>query len=108
MNKIKYGTILIIACLVCMVLFSGCQPTPNTYNSEGDTTMNCYKIDDFESITIGESTYQEIYKIAPTESMRVTSYGGFLEYPTNDGNKIVIKFYGPELIVGSIEIVNNN
>ena len=62
-----------------------------------------YKIDDFQSIIIGESTYQDVYKITHSETMQVTSYGGFCECPTQSGGYIRIKFYGKELIVGAIE-----
>ena len=60
---------------------------------------------DFQSITVGESTFQDVYKIAPWEFLQTTSYGGFCEYPTHNGGCIRIKFYGKELLVGEIEEV---
>ncbi len=64
-----------------------------------------YSMEHFKSIIKGESTHHDVYRIAPTETMQVTSYGGFCEYPTHAGGTIRVKFYGPELIVGSIEEV---
>ena len=70
----------------------------------GDTVQNYYTKDDFETIIIGESTYHDVYEIAPDGVMQVTSYGGMCKYPAKDGYCINIKFYGSELVVGSIDV----
>ena len=62
-----------------------------------------YKKEDFQSIVIGESTFNDVYQIAPSESINITSYGGFCEYPMQNGGYVVIKFYGEDLIVAGIE-----
>jgi len=64
-----------------------------------------YRIEDFNSIVIGKSSYRDVYNLAPSESMQITSYGGFCEYPKQDGGYIRIKFYGADLVVGSVEDV---
>ncbi|MBP3685661.1 MAG: hypothetical protein J6J21_01380 [Clostridia bacterium] len=75
MKRITY--LIIVVCLVSMVLHSGCSSTSSTNGFTGESMKDYYKKEDFQSITIGESTYQDVYKIAPTESMQITSYGGF-------------------------------
>ena len=92
-------TLLVIVCLVSMVLYSGCSLTSSTNDFTGDY----YKKEDFQSITIGESTYQDVHKIAPAESIQITSYGGFCQYPMQNGGYVLIKFYGKHLIVGAVE-----
>ena len=64
-----------------------------------------YQKEDFQCIIIGKSTYQDVYKIAPTKSMQITSYGGICEYSMENGGRIRIKLYGKKLIVGAIEEV---
>lgn len=61
-------------------------------------------MDDFKTIKVGESTCQDVYEIAPLDSLMVTSYGAMCEYPTQDGRYICIKFYASELIVGLIKV----
>lgn len=65
-----------------------------------------YNKEDFQSIVTGKSTYQDVYNVAPSETMQVTSYGGVCEYPMQDGGCIRVKFYGKELIVGMIEEID--
>ena len=98
MKKMKSWTRFMVVCLGLIVLLSGCGLKP-----KDDGTY--YKKEDFQSITVGESTLQDVYEIAPKEVMQVTSYGGVCEYPMEDGGYIRIKFYGKELIVGEIEEV---
>ena len=62
-----------------------------------------YVIEDFKSISIGDSSFKDVYEIAPSNSIQITSYGGFCEYPTENGGFIRIKFQGEDLIVISIE-----
>lgn len=99
MKKMKSWTRFMVVCLGLIVLLSGCG---SKLKEDGDY----YKKEDFQSITVGESTLEDVYKIASTEVMQVTSYGGVCEYPMEDGGYIRIKFYGKELIVGEIEEVS--
>ena len=95
--------LILVLVAALMVLHSGCSSTSNTNGFTGESMKDYYKKEDFQSITIGESTYQDVYKIAPTESMQITSYGGFCQYPMQNGGYVRIKFYGKYLIVGAIE-----
>jgi hypothetical protein len=88
---------------VFLVLFSGCCPRSNINDFGEESMIEYYQKEDFQSIIIGESTFLDVYIVAPTESMQVTSYGGFCEYPMEDGGYVRIKFYGEDLIVGAIE-----
>jgi len=101
MKRINYWTIVV--CIVSMIWFSGCNSTSSTNNFTGESMRDYYKTEDFQSIIIGESTYKDVYQIAPTESMQITSYGGFCQYPMQNGGYVRIKFYGRYLIVGAIE-----
>lgn len=76
--------------------------------SDNETMKSYYTLDDFQSIVIGESTFQDVYDIAPSISLTTTSYGGFCEYPSADGKYIHIKFYGAEMIVGAIELTERS
>ncbi len=93
---------------ICIVLlmhigsFTGCGITVSNELSES-SMRKYYSKEDFESIIVGKSTFKDVFKIAPSPSMQATSYGGKCEYPAQDGGCICIKFYGKELIVGSIE-----
>ena len=69
----------------------------------GNNQDKTYSKEDFQSIVIGESTIKDVHKIAPRDVMSVTSFGGEYEYPTENGGKIRISFYGEDLVVGSIE-----
>ena len=101
MKRINYW--IIVVCLVSMVLTSGCNSISITNDFTGESMRDYYKKEDFQSITIGESTYQDVHKIAPTESMQITSYGGFCQYPMQNGGYVRITFYGKYLNVGAIE-----
>ena len=80
----------------------------NTIDFNEVSMKDYYQIEDFNSITIGESTYQDVYEIAPVKSMQTASYGGFCEYPMQNGGCIRIKFYGKNLIVGAIEEIHHS
>ena len=69
----------------------------------GNNQDKTYSKEDFQSIIIGESTFKDVYKIAPLGTMNVTSFGGECEYPTENGGIIRVCFYGEDLVVGSIE-----
>lgn len=108
MKRISNWIIFVTICLVFMILLIGCESTSSTSVSSDSNEVSMkdyYRKEDFQSITIGESTYQDVCNIAFTGSMQITSYGGFCEYPMQNGGYIRIKFYGKDLIVGAIEEV---
>ena len=107
-------TILFVALISITQLLSSCSSKENELNSSEEASVaseneaetsarDYYKKEDFQSITLGESTYQDVHKIAPIESMQITSYGGFCQYPMQNGGYVRIKFYGKHLIVGAVE-----
>lgn len=106
MQRTKHWTVVIFAWVAFIVLLSGCDSTSNANDSTGVIMREYYTTEDFQSIIIGESTYQDICQVAYTESMQITSYGGFCEYPLKNGGCIRIKFYGESLIVGAIEEIS--
>ena len=65
-----------------------------------------YSMEDFDSIVVEQSTYKDVYEIAPIDSIQITSYGGFCKFPKKDGGYIRIDFVGNELIVSKITEVN--
>ncbi len=96
----------ILPILIAISLFSGCRGQSNT-NATGEVLMQeYYKLEDFRWVTIGETNFQDVYKIATSESMQITSYGGVCEYPIYGGGYIRIKFYGKDLVVGSLEKID--
>lgn len=106
-------SMLIAMSLLLVILLVGCGSKSDIVDS--NDTLNesnledvYYTMDDFKSIIIGESTFQDVYNIAPNEQMRATSYGGLYEYPMQSGGYILIKFYGSDLIVGAVEEVSND
>ena len=102
-NNIIYS-VLIALFIAMMLLNTSCEQYSNP-NSNAEESMELYyTLDDFQSIIVGESTYQDVYDIAPTASVIITSYGGICEYPSSDGKHIYIKFYGAEMVVGAIEL----
>ncbi len=103
MKKAFAWKFFIVLCLILIFLLSGCEAMSNEEEYSGVYIKDYYDIEDFKSITIGESTFADVYKVATTEKMHVTSYGGFCEYPMQNGGYICIKFYGKDLIVGAIE-----
>lgn len=106
MKRISNWVILIVVFLAFMVLLIGCGSTSNTNDLSEVSMSDYYRKEDFKSITIGKSTYQDVYNIASPELMQITSYGGFCEYPMQNGGYVRIKFYGKDLIVGVIEEVS--
>jgi hypothetical protein len=103
MKRLFYGGIGLLIITIILIMTACGQKT--NHDSAGAFTKDYYSIEDFHAIIVGESTYDDVYDIAPTGTMQVTSYGGMCEYPAKDRGYIRIKFYGSELLVGSIEIV---
>ena len=73
-----YALIVFIACFVYIMCLVGCVTKTN----------------------------KNVYEIAPHESMQVTSYGGFCDYPLKNGGYIRVDFYGKDLIVGAVKEVS--
>ena len=101
----KYFAIVLVV-FIGFIVFFGCTTTSSVNGFAETPLKDYYEKEDFKFVVIGESTYQDVYKVAPTESMQITSYGGFCEYPMQNGGYIRIKFYTKELIVGAIEEVS--
>lgn len=106
MKRIYFVNIIMTICIMLVLLFVGCglplDSNVKDNNSSEVPMKNYYNKQDFKTIIIGKSKFEDVCVIAPTESMQVTSYGGFCDYPTQDGGYIRVKFYGKELIVGEI------
>lgn len=99
--------VLALTSMALLLSQIGCRNKPDN-NGSGEFYMReYYAIEDFESISIGNSSFKDVYEIAPIDSVQITSYGGFCEYPTKNGGCIRIKFQGKELTVISIEEENN-
>lgn len=108
MKKTSIQIILMMICLSLFALLVGCKANRNTNNSSEALLMDYYTKETFKSIIVGESTYRDVYVIAPTELMLVTSYGGLCEYPMKNGGYVRIKYYSEDLVVGSIEEVSES
>ena len=105
MRRIIFERVLVIMVLIFSLLSTSCQNTTNPIEESKVPMKEFYNKDDFQTVVIGESTYYDVYDIAPSIFMQVTSYGGFCEYPIQENECLRIKFYGKELIVGAIEVV---
>lgn len=105
MKKMRYWYIFVVIYTTFMILFAGCGSTSSTSNGalDGMNMKDYYSKEDFDSIIIGESVFQDVYNISAPESFQVTSYGGLCKYPMQSGGYIWIKFLGKELVVGAIE-----
>ena len=68
-----------------------------------------YTLEDFDFVVIGETTSEAVdEKIFSKHSCIVaaTSFGAVQSYPMKDGRYITIKYLGPDMVVGSIEITD--
>ncbi len=108
MKTLVWRRIGSIACIMIILILAACEQETYSKKLEDNAMIKYYSISDFEHIVEGESTYQDVYDIAPPESVQVTSYGAMCEYPMEDGGCIRIEFYGEELIVGTIEVDSEN
>lgn len=99
--------ICLFLCLTICITVSGCASTRDNVDISDIDVNSHYSIEDFHSIKIGESTVNDVYRLAPTgESMQVTSYGGFCDYPMKNGGIVRIKFAGKDLVVSEIEEIS--
>lgn len=89
------NTIITILCVITIFLCS-CQSAEKEY----------YSLEDFKTVVVEQSTFDDVCEIVTSPGvMQATSYGGFCDYPTKNGTYIRVKFYGTDLVVGSIEEV---
>lgn len=79
----------------------------NTQTDIFNTTQDTYySLSDFNTIAIGSSTVKDVLDITSRKQLIIsTSFGGYSIFPMKDGRNIVVEFYGPDLIVGDIKIV---
>ena len=88
-------TIALLAAITTILVFNNFKKV-NSMDS-------CYEANDFNSIQVDVSTLKDVYDLAHPETMQITSYGGFCDFPLKNGNLLRIKFHGKDLIVFSIE-----
>ena len=88
--------------IACLLLFTLLFFNPDR---ESVKTTDTYTLEDFDSIVVSESTLEDLNRIAVCDQLYVTSFGGVLEYPTEDGHWIRIKIVGANAVVESIEVV---
>lgn len=108
MKKIVCFCISILFCICSIFITTACDSPTDDSTSKEMQTDKYYCADDFRTLVAGESTYNDVYDIAPPSSIRVTSYGAVCDYPQENGGYIRIKLYGSELIVGEIDIITNS
>ena len=63
-----------------------------------------HSVSEFDWVVIGETTFDDICWFT-AQLMVHTSFGGVAEFRTIEGNTIQIIYYGPELVVGDIIVV---
>ena len=93
----KYKCVIILACILAL-----CSCALNTE----EAAVEYYQLDMFSDLVVNQSTVQDIYAIEPECIVYATSFGGVVEFPTEDNQYIRIKIAGPEKIISSIELVN--
>ena len=78
MRRANVHRLLLGICYILFVLIlSGCDLGTKA-NDDGEANMiKVFEKEDFQSIIVGESTFHDVYLVAPVESMQVMSYGGF-------------------------------
>lgn len=91
MKRIMNWIIFVSICLVCMAFVFGCRLISSTNDGREVSMKDYYTREDFQSIVIGKSTYQDVYVIAPIETLQITSYGGFCDYPMQNGGFADVK-----------------
>ena len=95
---------LLTSFLAILLLFL-CFTNSSFFTSQSEKNIvKYYTQDSFNSLTIKESTYHDLCKIAPPSEVYVTSYGIMCKYPMSDGNYIYVKMYGNESAIWEIEI----
>ena len=107
MKGILYRCKYVFACMMLIALITACGQKTNM-EPVGEAPMKAfYSMEDFQSLVLSESTLKDLQRIAPAETISVTSYGGVCEYPTENGGKIQVKLHfqpdSEEWIVMAIE-----
>ena len=106
-QRILYRCKYVFACMMLIALITACGQKTNIEPVNGTAMKEFYSIEDFQSLVLSESTLKDLQRIAPAETISVTSYGGVCEYPTENGGKIQVKLHfqpdSEEWIVMAIE-----
>lgn len=109
MKKYLMSYCLCITLWICVIILStACSQKPDSIIQSENIAKNYYSMEDFRSIIIGKSTLSDVTEIAFVESLYSQSYGALCELPMEDGRYIQIKFLGNDMIVGSIEVVEES
>ena len=109
MRKSFISCCFCIALWICIIiLITACSPKLGSTIETQNITKNYYSIEDFRSIIIGKSTLADVTELVIFESLYAQSYGALCELPMEDGRYIQIKFLGNDMIVGSIEVVEES
>ncbi|MBQ3229786.1 MAG: hypothetical protein IJB49_02080 [Clostridia bacterium] len=108
MKSLVYRCVCFLAC-VTLVFFTSCDQIQIAQESSEVQQKMYYDIDDFESIIVGKSTYNDICDLFPDYGFAVmlTSYGLLAEFPTKNSDYIHIKF-DKNNIVFDIKVVENS
>ena len=90
--------------ILCIVVISG-MFLFLVSNEPSDTT---YFLSDFSEIIIDKSTMKDVSIVAPDTVFSITGKGSNCKIPLNDGSKLYIEFYGPNMIVSKKIIIPNS
>lgn len=94
--------------MTLLLLFTGCKQE-NSMKLEEDDMINYYTIDDFHTIVVGKSTYEELREVSIRKGVEdvelISTAEGFLfRFPMENGEYICVNVSGSDSIVRSIEI----
>lgn len=90
--------------VIILAFLTSCYNRENLLYTNHENTSAGGHMNILENIVVGESTFQDVMQHYAIDSMATTSYGGLCEVVLENGNILQIKFYGKDLIVGSIEL----
>ncbi|MBQ8523043.1 MAG: hypothetical protein IJ457_00290 [Clostridia bacterium] len=107
-TKFKY---FLAAIMMFICFMPGCESattsTLGTTQSSKDLAMNYYYTkEDFNSLKIGESTFEDLCNLAEPETIWVLAFGLRCRYPMQNGGYVEIDCYGGDKIVGAIRETN--
>ncbi len=104
------GLILIVVVVVIKVLYNVhiCTETipSGMPTSRQEVVPQIYSESDFNAIISGQSTFEDVHAELKEFTFYLTSYGRYSEFLLEDGRYMSIKFYGSELIVGELKIID--
>lgn len=94
----------LIVLLLFIMIFSGvsCNHSSADIEANDSHTKEYYTLDDFDFLTINQSTDQDIIDRWGSIRVAMTSFGGVSQFPMENGDYIIVYFYGSEMIVGDI------